>query len=206
MTIQPKQFLIAAFFEVMIIMARYNPVVITNAGQQILFRAIAGTYRIQFTEMAFGAGECADTENVAAMTELDDERQRVAVSDATISTASSVIVKARVDNSSLHEGYRVREIGIYCKNADDANSDVELYAVVIATIPDYMMEGTQDAAPMEFSYQFALGIGAASQVVIQSTANGYYTQAEVDALLTNYYTKAEIDALLNPPSQEAEPV
>ena len=184
-------------------MARYNPVVITNTGQQILFRAIAGTYRIQFTEMAFGAGEHADGENVAVMTELSDERQRVPVTDSAVATQNSVVVKARVDNSSLLAGYRIREIGIFCRNADDANSEDELYAVVIAPIPDYMMESTQGEAPMEFSYQFGLGVGAASQVVIQAAANGYYTQAEVDALLENYYTKEQVDALLNQSPEEA---
>ena len=56
---------------------------------------------------------------------------------------------------------------------------------------------------MEFSYQLGLGVGDASSVTIQAGGNGYYTQAEVDALLANYYTKAQIDAMLAP-AQEAE--
>lgn len=179
-------------------MARYNPVVITNAGQQIIFQAIAGNYSICFTTMAFGAGEHADNENLAALTELTDERQRVSITDSAIVTADSIVVKAKVDNSSLLTGYRVREVGIFCENADDANSEETLYAIVTAQIPDYMSEGTQGAAPTEFAYQFGLGVGNASSVTIQAGGNGYYTQAEVDALLENYYTKAQIDAMLSP--------
>lgn len=178
-------------------MARYNHVVITDAGQAILFRAIAGAYSIRFTAMAFGAGEHAADENLAAMTALDNERQRVSITDAAAVSEDSIVVKARVDNAQLLQGYYIREIGIYCDNADDNDSDETLYAVVTAAIPDYMTEGSQDAAPMEFAFQFALGVGSAGEVTIAAGGNGYYTQAEVDALLANYYTKAQVDALLS---------
>ena len=184
-------------------MARYNPVIITDEGQEILFKAIAGTYSISFTAMAFGAGEHADSENLAALTELDDERQRVQITGSVITTDSSIVIKAAVNNAALLEGYRIREIGIFCKDGDDAESDEVLYAIVTAAIPAYMPAHEENSSPMEFSYQFGLGVGDASSVTIQAGGNGYYTQAEVDALLANYYTKAQIDAMLAP-AQEAE--
>lgn len=185
-------------------MAKYNSVIITNKGQEILFKAIAGTYQINFTAIAFGAGEHADSENLAALTDLDDERQRVQITGSAVVTDSSVVVKATVSNAELLEGYRIREIGIFCNNGNDNESDEILYAIVTASIPDYMPASAENSSPMEFSYQFGLGVGDASEVTIQAGGNGYYTQAEVDALLsTNYYTKAQIDAMLAP-AQEAE--
>ena len=178
-------------------MAKFNSVVITNEGQKILFKAIAGTYKIHFTAMAFGAGAHPDGENLAALTELDDERQRVLITDSTITTEDSIVVKATVDNSMVQTGYRMREIGIFCMDSDDENSDETMYAVATAIIPDYMPESTGSSSPMEFAYQFALGVGNASEVTIEAGGNGYYTQEEVDALLSNFYTKTQIDEMLS---------
>ncbi len=178
-------------------MAKYNSVVITNAGQQVLFEALSSTYKIRFTAMAFGAGKHFDGD-LAALTQLEDERQRVAITDAAVYSSDSVTVKARLDNTSLATGYRINEIGIYCRDASgDSSPNEVLYAVVTAAVADYMPAEEQGAPPVEFAYQFGLAVGVASEVTVEAAGNGYYTQDEVDALLENYYTKAEIDALLN---------
>ena len=177
-------------------MAKYNSLIITDAGREIIFAALAGNYRIQFTSMAFGAGEHADDENLAALTQLSDERQRADITDAVTQTANSVIVKANIDNSELQSGYRVREIGIFCQNADDADPTETLYAVITAEIPDYMPTPSQNSAPVMFAYQFGLGVSAASEVTIVAGGDGYYTQAEINEMFTDYYTKEQIDDLL----------
>ena len=59
------------------------------------------------------------------------------------------------------------------------------------------MPKADESAPLEFSYQFSLGVCNSADVIIEAPGNGYYTQAEVDELLKNYYTKSEIDALIN---------
>lgn len=176
-------------------MAKYNSLIITDAGREIIFAALAGNYRIRFTAMAFGAGEHADDENLAALTQLSDERQRVDITDAVTQTLNSVIVKASIDNSELQSGYRVREIGIFCQNADDAESEETLYAVITAEIPDYMPTPAQNSAPVMFSFQFGLSVNDASEVTIIAGGDGYYTQAEINELFTEYYTQADINEL-----------
>lgn len=180
-------------------MASYNPVVITDKGQEALFKSIAGQYGIQFTTISFGAGDHADSEDLTKLTALSDARQTVPVTSLVIPATDSVIVKARVNNNNLQSGYRIKEIGVFCKDGNDANSDTILYAIITTAIPDYMPAIVGNEAPTEFSYSFGLGVGNASTVTIQnSSSTGYYNQAEVDALLANYYTKSQIDEMLSP--------
>ena len=186
-------------------MARYNPIVITDEGQSIIFQALAGTYTIDFTAVAFGSGEHASDEDLTKLTELDDEKQRVPVSGIAVPTSDSVIVNARVDNTNLIAGYRIREVGIFCKDGSDINSEAVLFAIATAAIPDYMPEIAEGEAPTEFSYKFGLGVGSASSVIISGGGmNGYYNKAEIDALFANYYTKAQIDEMISP-SEPEEP-
>lgn len=177
-------------------MAKFNNVIITNEGQKVLFSAIAGEYKMKFTSMAFGAGVYEKYDDVYNINSLKDEKQRVSITRKTDISSDSISVQAQISNAELTQGYQIREVGIFVKNENDANSSEILYAIVIAQIPDYMPKA-DESTPLEFSYQFSLGVSNSADVIIEAPGNGYYTQAEVDELLKNYYTKSEIDALIN---------
>lgn len=180
-------------------MAKYNSVIITDKGQEIIFKSLAGTYNINFSAVAFGSGVHADDEDLSKITELNNEKQRVPVSGVVVPSTDSIIINARIDNRNLNTGYQIREIGIFCNDGNDINSETVLYAIVTATIPDYMPEIIQGEMPTEFSYKFGLGVGDTSSVTIaDGELNGYYNKAEIDALLGNYYTKDQINEMLNP--------
>ena len=110
--------------------------VITNKGQELISKLIAGTARVTFTKIA-----ASDYDYSAAALEelesLSEIKQEALVSSVTVTDTSLVKVLARIDNSSLTEGYYVKIVGLYAK--DSSTSEEILYGVSLADeVADYM--------------------------------------------------------------------
>jgi len=110
--------------------------VITNKGQELISKLIAGTARVTFTKIA-----TSDYDYSAAVLEelesLSEIKQEALVSSVTVTDTSLVEVLARIDNSSLTKGYYVKIVGLYAK--DSSTSEEILYGVSLADeVADYM--------------------------------------------------------------------
>ena len=109
--------------------------VITNKGQELISKLIAGTARVTFTKIA-----TSDYDYSAALEELEslsEIKQEALVSSVTVTNTSLVEVLARIDNSSLTKGYYVKIVGLYAK--DSSTSEEILYGVSLADeVADYM--------------------------------------------------------------------
>ena len=109
--------------------------VITNKGQELITKLIAGTDTATFTKICtsdhdYSSATLEDLETLA------DIKQQSLVSSVVITDTSLVEVLARVDNSELADGYYVKTIGLY---AEDTDGNEILYGVSISgDNPDYM--------------------------------------------------------------------
>lgn len=164
-------------------MAEYRPVVITNEGQRVLFKAINGKYRLKFTSMAFGSGSYESSDTGVNLTALKREKQRVDIQKIKTQNDTTVIIQSNVSNKDITEGYYLTEVGIYVKNADDESSGETLYAVAIATVPDFM-SAYNGTVPLEFILSFYITVNNAADVTIEAIGSPM-------AYLDEVYTKEE---------------
>ena len=109
--------------------------VITNQGQELIAKMIAGTSTASFTKI-----QTSDYDYSAAslkdLTSLYDVKQEALVSSVSRTDTTMVEVLAAINNSNLDSGYYVKALGLFAKDIEDNEI---LYAVSIETDnPDYM--------------------------------------------------------------------
>lgn len=109
--------------------------VITNQGQELIAKMIAGTSNASFTKIQTSDYDYS-TASLKDLTSLYDVKQEALVSSVSRTDTTMVEVLAAINNSNLDSGYYVKALGLFAKDIEDNEI---LYAVSIETDnPDYM--------------------------------------------------------------------
>lgn len=123
-------------------MADFNSAVMTNAGIELLTKSIAGTAKLEFTELVTGSGIYDEKEKERSVlqtsTGLRKQEQSFPFSSVAFATDTCVKLVSLISNAELTSGYYVNEVGIYAKNSLDENSEAVLYSIAVAKIADYL--------------------------------------------------------------------
>lgn len=148
-------------------MSLYKSSKITNLGQDLLLKCLAGEAEMQFTRIAFGAGEYSSDNGITAQAALKDEKQTVSISTIAIKSSNTVICSAILSNADLETGYRITEVGLFAKNALDTNSKEIMYAVCIAEegFADYF-PAYNGYAPVKILQDFYIEVADSSSTTI----------------------------------------
>lgn len=115
-------------------MSEFRQLIITNKGQSLMAKLIAGKANVTFTKVAASTTTYNDSQ-IPALTALSNIKQQVAVSKATRINSVAVQVDAAMENSALTTGYYMNSIGLYANDPDDGEI---LYAVAGANVGAYM--------------------------------------------------------------------
>lgn len=115
-------------------MSEFRQLIITNKGQSLMAKLIAGKANVTFTKVAASATTYNDSQ-IPALTALSNIKQQVAVSKVTRINSVAVQVDAAMENSALTTGYYMNSIGLYANDPDDGEI---LYAVAGANVGAYM--------------------------------------------------------------------
>lgn len=115
-------------------MSEFRQLIITNKGQSLMAKLIAGKANVTFTKVAASATTYNDSQ-IPALTALSNIKQQVAVSKVTRINSVAVQVDAAMENSALITGYYMNSIGLYANDPDDGEI---LYAVAAANVGAYM--------------------------------------------------------------------
>lgn len=146
-------------------MATFNPITITNAGEEILAQAVAGDGTLTFTAVSSSSDkESGDLKNI---TELQNVRQTVAPVIAILED-NIIQLSAVFSNSGLAQGYVVNTLGIYAKIGSEAPV---LFAIATATDPD-TVPGQNPISPSNFYYQFNIAITDDSSITVSVPEEG----------------------------------
>lgn len=146
-------------------MATFNPITITNAGEEILAQAVAGDGTLTFTAVSSSSDEeSGDLKNI---TELQNVRQTVAPVIAILED-NTIQLSAVFSNSGLEQGYVVNTLGIYAKIGSEAPV---LFAIATATDPD-TVPGQNPISPSNFYYQFNIAITDGSNITVSVPEEG----------------------------------
>ena len=112
-------------------MAEFNGHIITNAGRNLLARALAGEGKIIFTKAAFG--DKKHTDNLREVTELKSKKLDLNVMNVRNDSGTAVLT-VQVTNKDVEHSFPTEEFGVYAKIEGD-EAEV-LYSYTTATAAD----------------------------------------------------------------------
>ena len=107
-------------------MAKFNKMVITRAGLDMIAQSQAGGTLI-FTKAKLGDGQI-DEQSIPDLTDLVNTKMDTEISTVTAKSEGHVEIKFVVDNQELDVGFFVREVGIFAKVNDEGVEKLYGYA------------------------------------------------------------------------------
>lgn len=137
-------------------MARFNTPVITNAGINIINRAINGE-SLEFSSIKIGDGTYTGSEDLKTFTDLVGYKNTFNISAASVD-GNVLKINATVSNENVSVGYQIKEVGIYGK----VGNQETLIAIATAINPDFLADRT--SAPVTIIMEFYLTIDRASEM------------------------------------------
>ena len=115
-------------------MAEFKQLIITDRGQALMAKMLAGTGNVQFTKISVSDTTYTDAQ-LPGLTALSSIKQSTSISKVLRTNNVAVQVEGAVTNSEIVTGYYMRTIGLY---AIDPDLGEILYAVTIASQAGYM--------------------------------------------------------------------
>lgn len=115
-------------------MAEFRQLIITNKGQALMAKMIAGTGNVHFTKIATSSNTYTDAQ-ILALTSLGNVKQTTLVSKVIRTNNVAVQVEGAVTNAQLSTGYTMNTIALYALDPDDGEI---IYAACGASSPGYM--------------------------------------------------------------------
>lgn len=113
-------------------MAEFNKLTITNKGQALMAKMIAGVNKVEFTKISTSTNIYTESQ-ILALTSLANVKQSANISKITRTNDVAVKVEAAIENSKLTAGYKINSVGLYAKDPD--NEEI-LYAVASVETSD----------------------------------------------------------------------
>lgn len=113
-------------------MAEFNKLVITNKGQSLMAKLIAGTTSIEFTKIGVSTNIYSESQ-ILALTSLSNVKQIGEISKITRINNVSVQIESAIENSKLTTGYNMNSLGLYANDPDEGEI---LYAVASVSSAD----------------------------------------------------------------------
>lgn len=164
-------------------MARFNTPVITNAGINIINRAINGE-SLEFSSIKIGDGTYTGSEDLKTFTDLVGYKNTFNISAASVD-GNVLKINATVSNENVNVGYQIKEVGIYGK----VGNQETLIAIATAINPDFLADRT--SAPVTIIMEFYLTIDRASEInFTYSIPSGVYVDVRTfDTGLKNIENK-----------------
>ena len=115
-------------------MAEFRTMIITNKGQALIAKMLAGKGNIQFTKISLSETAYTDTQ-ILELGSIGGVKQSTAVTKITKTSDAAVQVEGAVTNSDLTKGYYIRTIALHAKDPDEGEI---VYAACGASTPGWM--------------------------------------------------------------------
>ena len=113
-------------------MAEFNKLVITNKGQSLMAKLIAGTTSIGFTKIGVSTNIYTESQ-ILTLTSLSNVKQIGEISKITRINNVAVQIESAIENSKLTTGYNMNSLGLYANDPDEGEI---LYAVASVSSAD----------------------------------------------------------------------
>lgn len=169
-------------------MAEFNSHIITNAGRNLLARALAGEGKVVFTKAAFG--DQKHSGNLREVTELKNKKLDLNVMNIRNDNGTAVLT-VQISNQNVDQSFQTEEFGVYAKIENDVSEVLYSYTTAISadTFPNNRLGKTYESIQdiyMAISSDVEAEIYVRDGVIYltRDIANQVYTETGITAVGT----------------------
>lgn len=144
-------------------MAEFSRLIITNKGQALLAKMIAGSGNIEFTKISSSSTAYTDTQ-LEGLTALTSMQQTSLISKVTHTNEVAIKVEAVFTNTELKTGYYMKALGLYAVDPDEGEI---LYAVTRETSGNCYMPAYNGTTVSGAYVQLITTVGNAENVSLE---------------------------------------
>ena len=167
-------------------MAEFNSHIITNAGRNLLARALAGEGKVIFTKAAFG--DQKHSGNLREVTELKNKKLDLNVMNIRNDNGTAVLT-VQISNQNVDQSFQTEEFGVYAKIENDVSEVLYSYTTAVSadTFPNNRLGKTYESIQdiyMAISSDVEAEIYVRDGVIYltRDIANQVYTETGVTAI------------------------
>lgn len=158
--------------------------IVTNAGQALIAKLIAGTAEINFTKIKT-SDYVYTASDIPALTELFQIKQTANVSSISIVSSSIVKVRALINNTGLNTGYYVNAVGLYATDSS-TNTEILFGVSLCGDLADYIP--AQSDTVTGITYTFNCKVDNTEQVTVTVDPSGVASAEDLEELQETVYT------------------
>ena len=169
-------------------MAEFNSHIITNAGRNLLARALAGEGKVVFTKAAFG--DQKHSGNLREVTELKNKKLDLNVMNIRNDNGTAVLT-VQISNQNVDQSFQTEEFGVYAKIENDVSEVLYSYTTAVSadTFPNNRLGKTYESIQdiyMAISSDIEAEIYVRDGVIYltRDIANQVYTETGLTAVGT----------------------
>lgn len=144
-------------------MAEFSKLVITNKGQALLAKMIAGEGSVEFTKVSASSTAYTDAQ-LEGLTSLSNVKQTSLISKITRTNGVAIKVEAAFTNTELTAGYYMKALGLYAVDPDVGEI---LYAVTRETSGNCYMPAYNGITVSGAYVQLVTTVGNAENVSLE---------------------------------------
>ena len=144
-------------------MAEFSKLVITNKGQALLAKMIAGEGSVEFTKVSASSTAYTDAQ-LEGLASLSNVKQTSLISKVTRTNEVAIKVEAAFTNTELTVGYYMKALGLYAVDPDDGEI---LYAVTRETSGNCYMPAYNGITVSGAYVQLVTTVGNAENVSLE---------------------------------------
>ena len=125
-------------------MAEFNSHIITNAGRNLLARALAGEGKVIFTKAAFG--DQKHSGNLREVSELKNKKLDLNVMNIRNDNGTAVLT-VQISNQNVEQSFQTEEFGVYAKIENDVSEVLYSYTTAVSadTFPNNRLGKTYES-------------------------------------------------------------
>ncbi|MFD1455248.1 fibronectin type III domain-containing protein [Levilactobacillus lanxiensis] len=174
-------------------MAKWNQLVITDAGYQLSAKTLAGT-KIQYTHAQTTDKDMSDltSDELKSVTKLDSVVQDLSVGIITVQDDHTVNIPVKVSNQDVTADYLLCGLAIFAKPVD---GDEILYGIATAVSPDLMV-AQNGSTVVGTNFKLKVHVGSAANVNIVISPDGSVSNEELEGILKDYVLTSELSKKL----------
>ena len=169
-------------------MADFNSHIITNAGRNLLARALAGEGKVLFTKAAFGDQKYSG--NLREVTELKNKKLDLNVMNIRNDNGTAILT-VQISNENVEQSFETEEFGVYAKIEGDITEILYSYTTAVSadTFPNNRLGKTYESIQdiyMAISSDIEAEIYVRNGVIYltRDIANQVYTETGLTAVGT----------------------
>lgn len=159
-------------------MAQYSKLVITNDGQALMAKMIAGSGNIDFTKICSSSTQYTENQ-LQDLTSLSGIKQTTLISKVSRTNDVAIKIEAAFSNADISTGYYMRTLGLY---AVDPDKGEVLYAVCIETSNNCYMPPYNGVTVSAAYIQLYTTVGNAESVSLEVNPGAYATIGDIQEL------------------------